>query len=231
MDRRELLDRYEATGDEGLFLKAKRAYEDALSGERGAGLLLDYGYLLECHARNVLRRAVAQYEHAIELNPGLDKAHYQLIHAHAALFDVDDAIALYRQRLAASPADVRVHRFLAYALVVAHEYRQAGEVIKAGLRVAQDDRKLIEFRGDVRAGLGDRDGGLADWRHAVELDPEDIGPLYSSAFLLERDDRVGEAIAVWQEIIAWNEARGNAMDVERAVRERDRLRGPHTSGS
>jgi hypothetical protein len=47
------------------------------------------------------------------------------------------------------------------------------------------DRMLLEVRGEVRAATGDPEGALADWRRAVDLD-QDIGPVYSSAFLLER---------------------------------------------
>lgn len=227
MDRRELLDRYQATADEHVYVEAKAAYETALPTAADAWTVLDYGYLLECHARNMMRRATAQYERAIELDPGLDKARYQLIQAKAALFEPHEAIAAYRRRLAANPNDIGTHRFLAYALLVVHQYRQAAEVIEAGLALAGDDRKLIEFRGEVKAGLGDPDGALTDWRYAVELDATDIGPWYSSADLLEREGRLDQARGVWAEILAWNRARGNDMDVDWATREVDRLHGRH----
>jgi tetratricopeptide (TPR) repeat protein len=100
MDRRELLDLYEATGDEDAYAAAKPLYEQAIAdAESGdATVLREYGYLLECHAQHWLRRAVAQYERALEVDPGLDKARYQLIHARAAMFDTHEAITLYRRR-------------------------------------------------------------------------------------------------------------------------------------
>ena len=55
---------------------------------------------------------------------------------------------------------------------------------------------------------GDPGGALADWRRALELDRGSIGPLYSRAFLLEREGRREEAAATWEAIVAWNEARG-----------------------
>jgi tetratricopeptide (TPR) repeat protein len=176
-----------------------------------------------CHARNLLRQATAQYERTIALDPAWDKIRYQLMHAKATLGEPHEAIAEHRRRLAEAPRDVREHRLLAYALLVAHEYRQAADVVAAGLRLDDEDRKLVEFRGDARAGLNDPDGTLADWRHAVELDPTDIGPWYSSAYLLEREHRIGEAIGVWRQILKWNRARDNTMDVEWATRELHRL--------
>ena len=44
--------------------------------------------------------------------------------------------------------------------------------------------------------------------------PEDIGPLYSTAFLLERERRPEEAIDAWRQIIAWSEERGLSREAE-----------------
>ena len=67
-------------------------------------------------------------------------------------------------------------------------------------------------------------GALADWRRALELGPEDIGPLYSSAFLLEREGRLTEAVDAWQSIVAWNDERGFELDTVWPRHELDRLR-------
>ena len=53
MNEHELLERYEALGDERDFLAAKPLFEQALADAPDSSRLrLDYGYLLECHARN-----------------------------------------------------------------------------------------------------------------------------------------------------------------------------------
>ena len=147
-DMRELLDIYEASGDETAFTQAKALYERALAHAPDPVVVRDYGYLLECHARYALRQAIAQYEHALTLDPDADKPHYHLISADAA---------------------------------------------------------------------------LADWRRAIELDPEDISPLYSSAFLLERQNRLDEAIQAWSAIRDWAHDRGYTRDTEWPTRELDRL--------
>ena len=135
-EARARLDRYEILGEEADFVAAKRAYEEALAKEPDAVLLRDYGYLLECHARNELRQAVAQYRRSLELDPDADKAHYQLIHALAALFDTEEMVAAYRERLAAAPEDVRAHRLLASAELAAGQYEQARRIVDAGLGLA-----------------------------------------------------------------------------------------------
>jgi tetratricopeptide (TPR) repeat protein len=75
-DPRSLLDLYEASGDEDVYARAKLLYEQAIAASPDAELIGDYGYLLECHGRRGLRRAVDQYQHALTLDPDSDKIRY-----------------------------------------------------------------------------------------------------------------------------------------------------------
>jgi tetratricopeptide (TPR) repeat protein len=212
VDKRELLDRYEATGDEADYQAALPLYEEAARKGTDPETLKDYGYLLECYARNLLRRAVKQYERAIELDPGFDKPRYQLISARAGLQEPELPIAEYEKELDAAPDQIRWYRLLASAYLSAHEHERARDVIDRGLAVEPDDPMLVGASAEARAGMGDPDGALADWGRALELDPDDIGPLYMSAFVLERIGRRQEAIDSWQAIIDWSEARGYELD-------------------
>src|SRR5207245_11671795 len=92
------------------------------------------------------------------------------------------------------------------------------------LALASDGAVLAESRAEARAGSGDREGALADWRRALELDPDHIGPLYMSAFLLERMGRRQEAIDNWQAIIDWSERRGYGLDTIWPKQELKRLK-------
>lgn len=224
MDLGELRERYELLGEECDFRAAKPLYERAIAEREDARLLNDYGYLLESHARNELRRAVALYERAIELDPGYDKPHFQLISARAGLQESEVAVAVYERRLAEAPGSVREHRFLAQAYLSAHAFARALELTQAGLALAPDDPVLTAARGEAKAGLGEVEGALADWQRALRLDATDIGALYSSAFLLEREGRVDESIEAWQAIVAWNEARGLTLESEWPKRELERLK-------
>jgi tetratricopeptide (TPR) repeat protein len=190
---------------------------------------LGYGYLLECHGRYWLRQAAEQYERAIALDPDADKPRYQLIGAQAALGEPEAAIALYNRRLADSPTQVREHRLLARAYLAARDYVEAGRVIAAGLALAPDDRLLLETRGEVRAATGDPEGALADWRRAVDSEGN-LGPVYSSAFLLERLGRLQEAAAAWQFIIDWCDAHDAPLTAEWPRRELARLRARLSDG-
>jgi tetratricopeptide (TPR) repeat protein len=171
-----------------------------------------------------VRQAVALYERAIELDPDDDKPHYHLIGARAGLREPEGAVALYEQRLVASPESLREYRFLGHAYLTAHDYTRVLETAEAGLALAADDAVLFAVRGEAKAGLGDVEGALGDWGRALQLDSEDIGALYSSAFLLEREDRLAESAAAWQAIIDWNDARTQTLETEWPRRELARLR-------
>jgi tetratricopeptide (TPR) repeat protein len=208
VDKYELVERYEALGDENDFLTAKRLFEQELTGQSGTLDRRQYGYLLECHGRRTLRRAVDQYEQAMSLDPDQDKIQYQWMQAKAALGEPEDAITRYRNRAASAPGDVRELRLLSSAHLVARDYGAASDVIDTGLGLAPGDWKLTSDRGEVKAARGDPDGALADWRRAHELNPEDFGPVYSSAFLLEHQGRLAEAIGAWRHILEYADARG-----------------------
>ena len=111
---------------------------------------------------------------------------------------MDDLLARYRERVAAAPDDVREYRLLASACLVARELEEAGAAVESGLALTPHDPPLIASRGEVKARRGDPAGALTDWRRALELDPEDIGLLYSTAFLLERERRPDGAIDAWR---------------------------------
>jgi Flp pilus assembly protein TadD len=103
-------------------------------------------------------------------------------------------------------------------------------VVDAGLALAPDDPMLLDVRGDARAATGDPEGALADWRRAVEVDAENLGPVYSSALLLERLGRFEEAVAAWQSVIAWCDSRQAPLTAEWPRQELARLRARGRDG-
>lgn len=148
---------------------------------------------------------------------------HQLIAAYAALRQTQDAIDLYKQRLAAAPEDLAEYRCLAHAYLAAGEYEEAGRVVEAGLSVAPDVG-LLEHKGSVLAGQGRPEEALATWQRVFELDSERISARYSRVFLLERLGRLTDAAAEWEAIIAWLRERGYDVQAQWPERELARLR-------
>lgn len=227
----DLLERYEAYGDEVVYAEARRQYEQALgAGRDDARLLTNFGYLQECHGRLSIRAAVECYERAIEADPQYDKPHWQLILALSELGQADQAVARYRQRVAEAPAELRWYRFLACAYMYARDYVHAAEVIRAGLDLSPGDASLTEQEGDVLAKTGHPDEALDRWRRAFAADPENLSSRYSSAFLLEKQGRLAAAAAEWRFIISWCEDHGYAVTADWPRRELQRLEARPSRG-
>ena len=211
-----LMNEYEALGlrpgGEPAYAEGVDAYQRLLADHPGdAELNREYGYLQECHGRNLIRAAAARYERAIELDPSSDKPHYQLIFARSALHESDRVIDLYKKRLAASPDQIREYRFLAEAYLRGGALDEAGKVIAAGRKLEPDDDALLAAEAEVLDASGRREEALAAWRTLKQRDPEDLSPYFMSAFTLEGLGRYREAAAEWRYIIGWLEAHGMAV--------------------
>jgi tetratricopeptide (TPR) repeat protein len=183
-----LMNDYEALGlrpgGEPAYAEAMGAYQQLLAGHpEDARLHQEYGYLQECHGRNLIPAAAACYERAIELDPGWDKPHYQLIFARAGL--AESAIDLYKQRLAAAPDQIREYRFLANAYLRAGALEEAGKVIAAGRKLEPDDDTLLGTEAELLDASGRREEALAAWRALKHRDPDNLSPYFMSAFTLE----------------------------------------------
>ena len=211
-----LMNEYEALGPrpggESAYAEAMLAYRQLLAEHpEDARLHLEYGYLQECHGRNLIRAAVGCYEQAIELDPGWDKPHYQLIFARSALHESERAIDLYKKRLAAAPDQIREYRFLANAYLRSGALKEARQVIAAGRKLEPDDDMLLATEAEALDASGRREEALAAWRTLKQRDPDDLSPYFMSAFTLEALRRYPEAAAEWHYIINWLEEHDDAV--------------------
>jgi len=217
MDKDELRERYEATGDKRFYDEAVPLYEDALARSPDDSILLrDYGYLQECRGRYAIRTAIEYYRRAVTADPLHEKAHFQLIGALRSLGDLEDVVPDYEQQLVDTPDQVSSYRELASAYLGVGQYAKADSTIRAGLAVAPDDPALVELEGDVYAATDRPDEALATWRRAFELAPADYGisMRFSQAFLLEKLGRLEEAADEWRYIISWSEADEDDIHIE-----------------
>ena len=211
-----LMNDYEALGlrpgGEPAYAEAMTAYQQLLAEHPDdATLHQEYGYLQECHGRNLIRAAAGCYERAIELDPGWDKPHYQLIFAYSALQESERAIELYKNRLAAAPDQIREYRFLANAYLRSGALEEAGKVIAAGRKLEPGDGTLLATEAELLDASGRHEEALAAWQALKQRDPEDLSPYFMSAFTLETLGRYQEAAAEWRHIISSLEASDDAV--------------------
>src|SRR5262249_1481160 len=183
-------------GGEPAYTEAAAVYQQLLAGHpEDATLHQEYGYLQECHGRNLIRAAAGCYERAIDLDPGRDKPHYQLIFAYSALHESDRVIELYKRRLAASPDQIREYRFLANAYLRSGALDEAGKVIAAGRKLEPDDNMLLATEAELLDGSGRREEALAVWRALKQRDPPHPRPPLISALPPQAPRRDQEAAA------------------------------------
>ena len=196
---------------ESAHAEAVQAYQQLLVKQTDATLHQEYGVLQECRGRNLIRAAAACYERAIELDPGWDKQHYQLIVAGADRAKSDRVIELHKRRLAAAPDQIREYRFLAGAYLHLGALDEAGKVIAAGRKLDPDDDMLATAEAELLDESGRRDEALMAWSRLKDCDPDDLSPYFKSAFTLEALGRYQEAAVEWRHIIGWLEARDDAV--------------------
>ena len=211
-----LMNEYEALGlrpgGESAYAEAVVAYQQLLAEHpEDAHLQLEYGYLQECHGRNLIRAAVGHYEQAIELDPGWDQPHYQLTFARSTLNESERVIELYKKRLAAAPDQIREYRFLAGAYLRSGAFEEAGKVIAVGRKLEPDDDGLLALEAELLDSSGRREEALSVWRTLKQREPENLSPYFMSAFALEALGRYQEAAAEWRYIISWLEAHDDAV--------------------
>ena len=224
VERRVLLRRYEADGDESVFDEALRRYEAALAaGEGGVELLHELGYLWESRGVFALRRAVELYERAVAADPEAAEPRHQLIQARSRLLDAGRSLEEYRAGVAAWPDDVAQRRFLVQACLAARAYDEAAEVLREALDRFPDDAALVAADAALLEATGRVEDALPRYERAAELAPEDASPLFGRALALTRLGRRDEAVAAWRALIAWLDSRGFGIEAEWPRRELARL--------
>lgn len=110
----------------------------------------------------------------------------------AALGHDGEALAAYR-RAGLSEADARLR--LGEGAQVRDDWARAMAQYKAGLEAAPADARLHDALGTARYALNDRDGALAAYRRAAELDPTFASAFRHIGLVYLRHHRVTEALA------------------------------------
>ncbi|MEO8630905.1 MAG: adenylate/guanylate cyclase domain-containing protein [Betaproteobacteria bacterium] len=108
-------------------------------------------------------RAIAQFEHAIELSPSLTMA-YQGLSVALTADHPEEAIRVVEKAIRLSPRDPQMHLFvhqLAVANLIAGRYEQALEHIRESLRLRADQPHVYRVMAAAHGYLGHRAEALA----------------------------------------------------------------------
>lgn len=129
-----------------------------------------------------------------------------LLQAQAGL--AQEALVAQRDSLARDPANVQRWICLIAACQNAGAHSEAEESLRQALRRFPENAALLVYGGDVYRSLGRGEEALSCWDRAMAIDPSYLDALYAKADFLEEQGRMGDACAVWQELIGHLEKRG-----------------------
>jgi tetratricopeptide (TPR) repeat protein len=132
-------------------------------------LRVDYGNLLADLGRN--EEALAAYRRALELDPQLAVAHYNLGLAQLALGQGDEAMGSFRQALALQPDYPEAHTNLGVVLAGRGELEEALEHYREAVALRPGDGGTHFNLGQGLLMAGQVEEGLGELRKGVELEP------------------------------------------------------------
>ncbi len=122
--------------------------------------------LLSLDRKDLKQQAVKLFEYATTLAPASADAQLGLASSVYQTADVERAKTIYRQLLERYPNEIRALNDLAWILQEHDkQYAEALELADRGLRLAPNDRNLLDTRGTIRSNMPDR---LADARTDFE---------------------------------------------------------------
>jgi tetratricopeptide (TPR) repeat protein len=167
------------------------------------------------------REAIAHFAAALELQPHVAAAHFNVGTALAAARRWDEAAAEYRAALEITPDYALAHINLGNALLARAAIAEAVVHYRAALRVEPNNALAHNNLGQALLQGGSREEALAHFRDAIRLDPTYAEPHYNLARALTRVDRRG-AISELQRAIRlrpdWSEAATALAELRRERR-------------
>lgn len=222
----ELIDKFQHTDDDKILEEAVTLYKEALDEDpTNSELLLYYGWLLEAKGRMLLQKAANYFtegikNHSVPNSSIEHKLNYQLIQVRAQLFQNNQSVEFYKQRLSERPDDPQMYCYLFQCYSHADQIQEMKKVLDAGLNLFPDHGLLNYLAGTVLAREGNVEKALNSWEKAIQLDPEWLDSRLSRASLLESDQRLQEAAQEWCLIIEWLQNRGFFTDGPKAELQR-----------
>ncbi len=183
--------------NEGDFAGSAELFRDLLG--RGVGSFELHFYL----ARSLLalerhREAAAQFEKAVDFEPGYPTGWEGLADCRVALGDLRGAVEAIRSGQESSPREARLRTREALLWRRLGEREKARRAYESALPLAPDDALLRVHYGELLRDMGEVDEAIRHLREAVELDPEPASYWNSLGMVLGAHGRLAEAETAFQ---------------------------------
>ncbi len=146
-------------------------------------------------------RAIAEYQKALELNPGSYEAHTSLGVALAGHGQTDEAMAHYRKALEINPNYAKANNNLGVALAARREFDEA---IKHYQKALANEPDYAEAHYNLGLALGRRgqfDEAIPHYRKAIEIKPGYIDARYMLGNALAGSGKIDESIDQFRKVL------------------------------
>jgi arylsulfatase A-like enzyme/Flp pilus assembly protein TadD len=193
---------------EGLEQFAKQRHAEAAANLRKAvdanpNMVDGWDYLGRSYQR--LRRyddALRAFKQAMKLSGGLPELALSTAVTLVEVGRPDEALLVLRHQVEKSPEDLRLRFLQTRLLLVLQRPQEAAAQAEEVLRIAPDNADANYQRGSVRMGARDFVQAEADFRRALEIDPNHPGTLSDYAVLLTLQGRLPEARTLLEKLVA-----------------------------
>lgn len=143
--------------------------------------------------------AVVEYRNAIQLDPKLVQAHYQLSRAYVQLKSLGPAYNELRQTVELDPKNADAQLELATLLLGAKKYAEAKAPAAAVLASNPANGRAHEILGDEAALTGDSAGAIREYQTAIKLEPSRLQSYSSLAAVYNSRGDFTNAEAVFKQ--------------------------------
>ncbi|MHC4956140.1 MAG: tetratricopeptide repeat protein [Planctomycetota bacterium] len=137
---------------------------------------------------------------ALELDPRLHHAHFNMGVTLRELGRYDDAIEACKAALRIKPEYAQAHALMADALMEKRDYDGAVAAAKAALRIDPSEVRAHVTIGSILQGRRDFDGAIARFREALRIDPKNCRAYSNMAECLYGKGDLPGALAAYQEV-------------------------------
>jgi tetratricopeptide (TPR) repeat protein len=148
--------------------------------------------------------AILQYRNAVQLNPRLGKAHFQLAQAYLAMQSFQAAYKELQQTVDVDPGSAEAQLQLASMLIAAKKFDDAKAAAEKVLAADPKNARAHAILGDRLALTHDPDGAIQEYRTAIKLDPRRVESYSSLAAVYMSRGQLSEAEADFKQAVESN---------------------------
>lgn len=200
---------FEKAENEFIRLFSHEVYDDEDLGS--------YAYLNDCRMKYYTIRAEKYYLEALEKGKNSKSDEYyrnqrQYIYFLSKISRAKENITRHLEILENEPNNPLNYASLVSAYKSNNDLQNAFQVAEKGLSLFPNHAILLVYAGDTCKNLSLFEKAIEYWDRAFFIDPEMIDTQYSLADYLMEQGEKSKAIAVFQQIKAWNEKRGYIIE-------------------